>query len=159
MSQVVATPITTNSMTGLLLPLADRTLLLPNVALAEVVPYRSVQVQDGLPDWLLGLIEWRDLRLPLLSFECASGAELPEDHPTRRIAVLNAVGGREHVKFIAILLQGIPRSVRIGTDLAEAPDVPLTNLEKLAVDLGENGHARIPDLVGLEQKLVDAGLL
>lgn len=63
---------TPDSLTGLLLPLSDRTLLLPNVAVAELIAYRNPQVAAGLPQWYLGQVAWRDLRLPLLSFEAAS---------------------------------------------------------------------------------------
>ena len=38
MSQAVTTQNSTASLTGLLLPLSDRTLLVPNVALAELIP-------------------------------------------------------------------------------------------------------------------------
>ena len=75
MSQAVVSENSVSSLTGLLMPLADRILLLPNVAVAELIPYRAPQVSEGMPDWFLGQIAWRDLRLPLLSFEAASGAQ------------------------------------------------------------------------------------
>lgn len=156
MSQAEAKPNSVASLTGLLLPLSDRTLLLPSVAVAELIPYRGVQGSPELPPWLLGLVSWRDLRLPLLSFEAASGGT-PRVGTTPRIAVLNAIGGRPQVKFLALLLQGIPRSLKVDGRLP-AVDAPLAPLELAAVDLGE-GIAKIPDLEGLEQKLVDAGLI
>lgn len=67
MTQVVTQQTGASSLTGLLLPLSDRALLVPNVALAELIPYRAPQASPGLPAWLLGQIAWRDLRLPLLS--------------------------------------------------------------------------------------------
>ena len=73
MSQAVATQNSAANLTGLLVPLADRTLLLPNVAVAELIPYRAPQVSEGAPAWFLGQIAWRDLSLPLFSFEAASG--------------------------------------------------------------------------------------
>lgn len=145
------------SLTGLLLPLADRNLLVPNVAVAELIPYRPAQAVEGMPDWLLGQVQWRDLSLPLLSFEAASTGQPPAVGQTARVAVLNAVGGREHVKFIALLVQGIPHSIKVDTSLARA-DAALAPLELDAVDLGDM-QARIPDLVGLEQQLADAGLI
>ncbi|MNN74639.1 hypothetical protein D3C81_1908610 [compost metagenome] len=54
-------------------------------------------------------------------------------------------------------MQGIPRSVKLGPDLARA-DVPLAPLEMDAVKLADE-VARIPDLEALEQKLADAGLI
>jgi chemosensory pili system protein ChpC len=156
MSQAVTTQNSANSLTGLLLPLTDRTLLVPNVALAELIPYRAPQVTPGLPAWLLGQVAWRDLRLPLLSFEAAVGGEA-RIGPGARVAVLNALGGRPHVKFIALLLQGIPRSLKLEEDLPRA-NAPLAALELDSVQLGTD-VAKIPDLVALEQMLADAGLI
>lgn len=156
MSQAVATQTSSESLTGLLLPLADRTLLVPNVALAELVAYRAPQHTPGMPAWLLGQIGWRDLRLPLLSFEAASNGQT-QIAAGARVAVLNALGGRPQVKFIALLLQGIPHSLKVDSKLARA-EVALAPLELEAVQIGEQ-VARIPDLVALEQLLADAGLI
>ncbi|KXO84580.1 chemotaxis protein CheW [Pseudomonas stutzeri] len=145
------------SLTGLLMPLADRMLLVPNVAVAELIPYRAPQAAQGMPAWFLGQVQWRDLSLPLLSFEAASSGEPQPVGSAARVAVLNAVGGRDHVKFIALLVQGIPHSIKVDASLARA-DVELAPLELDAVNLGDM-QARIPDLVGLEQKLADAGLI
>jgi chemosensory pili system protein ChpC len=145
------------SLTGLLMPLADRMLLMPNVAVAELIPYRAPQAVQGMPAWFLGQVQWRDLNLPLLSFEAASNGQAQPVSNTARVAVLNAVGGRNHVKFIALLVQGIPHSIKVDASLARA-DVALAPLELDAVNLGDV-QARIPDLVGLEQKLADAGLI
>ncbi|EIK54892.1 chemotaxis protein [Stutzerimonas stutzeri TS44] len=156
MSQAIVSQESPVSLTGLLVPLADRTLLVPNVAVAELISYRTPQVAPGAPAWFLGQVQWRDLNLPLLSFEAASdgAAQVGTD---ARIAVLNAVGGREHVRFIALLVQGIPRSIKVDADLARA-EVTLAPLELEAVELGDV-QARIPDLVRLEQRLADAGLI
>ena len=98
---------TPDSLTGLLLPLSDRTLLLPNVAVAELIAYRNPQVAAGVPQWYLGQVAWRDLRLPLLSFEAASsGEQQPVLGSSARVVVINALGGRPHVKFLALLVQG-----------------------------------------------------
>ena len=156
MSQMVVSQ-DAESLTGLLMPLADRMLLVPNVAVAELIPYRAPQAVEGMPAWFLGQVQWRDLSLPLLSFEAASTGQPPAVGQTARVAVLNAVGGREHVKFIALLVQGIPHSIKVDTSLARA-DAALAPLELDAVDLGDM-QPRIPDLVGLEQQLADAGLI
>ncbi|MBU0806715.1 chemotaxis protein CheW [Pseudomonas sp. GWSMS-1] len=156
MSQAVATQNSVTSLTGLLMPLTDRTLLLPNVAVAELIPYRAPQVSEGLPSWFLGQIAWRDLRLPLLSFEAASDGQATVSSGSR-VAVINALGGRPAVKFIAVLVQGIPRSIKVGAELVRA-DVALSPLELDAVQFGDT-VLKIPDLLGLEQKLADAGLI
>ncbi len=156
MNQALASQQAVSSLTGLLIPLADRTLLLPNVALAELIGYRPPQVAQGMPDWFLGQVAWRDLRLPLLSFEAASNGQV-QVGPGARVAVINALGGRPKVKFLALLVQGIPRSMKVAADLPRA-DLALAPLELAAVSLGDS-VAKIPDLVGLEQMLADAGLI
>ncbi|AYC31151.1 chemotaxis protein CheW [Pseudomonas cavernae] len=156
MSQAVATPNSVTSLTGLLLPLADRTLLLPNVAVAELIPYRAPQVTPGMPAWFLGQVAWRDLNLPLLSFEAASDGQA-QIRAGVRVVVLNALGGRPRVKFLALLVQGIPRALKVDSGLVRA-DAPLAPLELDAVRFGE-AVVKIPDLLGLEQKLADAGLI
>ncbi|MEK1906653.1 MAG: chemotaxis protein CheW [Pseudomonas sp.] len=145
-----------NTITALLVPLTDRTLMLPNVAVAELIPYRPPQVTAGLPAWFLGQVAWRNLQLPLLSFEAASDGQ-PLIGPGARVAVINALGGRDQVKFLALLVQGIPRSLKVDAHLAPSSE-PLAPLELGAVQLGE-AVVKIPDLVGLEQKLADAGLI
>lgn len=146
------------TLNALLLPLSDRTLLLPSVALAELINQRPVEPHPGTPDWYLGDLVWRDLRLPLLSFEtAASGTPPAPPSPGARIAVINAIGGRPQLKFFALLLQGIPRPQKLGGELAGA-GAPLTALE-LDSALVEGEVVRIPDLVALEQRLVDIGLI
>lgn len=156
MSQSVVSQESSASVTALLVQLADRVLLLPNVAVAELVPYRAPRAAEGAPSWFLGQVPWRDLSLPLLSFEAASNGTTATGSGAR-VAILNALGGRDHVKFIALLVQGIPRSIKVDASLARL-DVTLAPLELDAVNLGDV-QARIPDLVALEQKLADAGLI
>ncbi len=156
MSQAVATNTASATLTGLMVPLSDRTLLVPNVAVAELLPYRAPQATPGMPAWMLGQIAWRDLRLPLLSFEAASEGESKITSNTR-VAVINALGGRPEIKFLALLVQGIPRSIKLESNLARA-NVHLAPLELDAVSIGE-GVLKIPDLIGLEQLLADAGLI
>lgn len=158
MSQAVASAETSNTsiITGLMVPLSDRTLLLPNVAVAELLPYRAPQATPGVPAWMLGQIAWRDLRLPLLSFEAASDGQSTIG-PNTRVAVINALGGRPQVKFLALLVQGIPHSVKLDSNLARA-NVHLAPLELDAVSIDDKVF-KIPDLIGLEQLLADAGLI
>ena len=83
--------------------------------------YREQRRIDDVADLarLLGTADTDDLRLPLLSFEAASDGQA-QVSPGSRVAVINALGGRAQVKFIALLVQGIPRSVKVGPDLVRA---------------------------------------
>ena len=47
------------TLNSLIVPLRERLLLLPNVAVAELVGYRLSEEASGGPDWFLGRTLWR----------------------------------------------------------------------------------------------------
>lgn len=143
-----------SSLTGLLLPLSDRTLVLPNVAVAELIGQRTFACQAGDPAWLLGWIDWRQQRLPLIGLEAACGGETVCGERAR-VVVLNALGDTG-LRYLALLLQDIPRSCKLDSQLNYV-DVPLASLELAAVQVGEQ-VARVPDLAALERMVRDADL-
>ena len=157
MTQALASEQTVAQITGLLLTLSDRLLLVPNTAVAELVAYRNVQPAENSPNWLLGQIAWRDLSLPLLALEAVEN-DTPVDLDSARVVIINAIGGRPKVRFFALLIKGIPRSVRIDDSLQRLSDEPLQALELDAVSI-DGEVAKIPDLAGLEQKLADLELI
>jgi chemosensory pili system protein ChpC len=146
----------TSNLTGLLLPLADRNLILPNVAVAELIDFQQGTFDLDSPPWYLGLVTWRDRQIPLISFESACGQKIVMGERAR-IVILNALGGRPELKFIGLLVQGIPRSYKLDSQLSYV-DVPLCALEQAAVQVGEQ-VAKVPDLLALEELLVSAGLI
>lgn len=143
-----------SSLTGLLLPLSDRTLVLPNVAVAELIGQRAFACQAGDPVWHLGWIDWRQQRLPLIGLESACGGETVCGERAR-VVVLNALGDTG-LRYLALLLQDIPRSCKLDSQLNYV-DVPLASLELAAVQVGEQ-VARVPDLAALERMVRDADL-
>ncbi|MGY2342097.1 chemotaxis protein CheW [Pseudomonas sp. SDO5532_S415] len=144
------------NLTGLLLPLADRNLILPNVAVAELIDYQPAAFDLDTPPWYLGRVTWRNRQIPLLSFESACGNKIVIGERAR-IIILNALGGRPDLKFIAMLVQGIPRSYKLDSQLSYV-DVPLCSLEKAAVQVADQ-VAKVPDLIALEELLVNAGVV
>lgn len=136
---------------SMLLQVADRSLLLPGVAVAEIVNYSYPERPDDAPEWLLGYISWRKLAVPLVSFDLLNGQPAARSAGVPRIAVLNNTGVSEVVPFIAIVIQTIPRLLRITPrDLADINDVDLSPAEKTAVNLGGE-LAFIPDVSVLER--------
>ena len=136
------------SLTCLLLPLADRYLLLPNVAIAELIGWQHGDPSSDSPPWHLRQITWRDHQLPLISFEAACGGPLVIGERAR-IVILNTLGGDPDFKFMAMVVQGIPRSYKVDSQLSFV-DVPLCPLERAAVQVGDH-VAKIPDLLALEK--------
>ena len=80
-------------LSSMLLPVEGRLLLLPGVAVAEIVTFVPPE-HDGvnMPPWYLGTIHWRNQRVPLVSYEVLTGGSLPFISSHCRIAVMNNTG-------------------------------------------------------------------
>lgn len=142
---------------SMLLPVQGRQLLLPGVAVAEIVNYSYAERPDDAPPWLFGYITWRKLAVPLISFELLNGQEMPpRTGGTLRIAVLNNTGVNDELPFIAIPILAIPRLVRIlPRDVNDVADAELSSAELEAVNLSTGETVFIPDVSVLERAMCD----
>ncbi|WP_245932516.1 chemotaxis protein CheW [Isoalcanivorax indicus] len=137
-----------NDIASLLIPMQGRPWLLPNIAVAEVIPLRQPDRPGHGSEWLLGWINWRDQDVPLLSFERLNESGQVTIGAEARIAVLNSVTGK--VGFYAVVVQGIPRQLKVSRqDLVEEP-VDTGPAEAMYIQLGGD-LAVIPDLDAMEQ--------
>ncbi|TCS43215.1 chemotaxis protein CheW [Reinekea marinisedimentorum] len=142
-----------NNVSSLLVPVQNKSLLVPNVVLAEVIPYGQLQSMNDSPPWALGAIEWRGELLPVLSFEIANSQVHAQDSETARIAVFNTVSAQSRYKFYAVVVQGIPRMVRLTeAEVREDNQAVAGQAEKMPV-ITALGKAVIPDLDYLESLL------
>jgi len=99
-----------------LVPTTDKLLLLPNVTIAEILRCQPVAQPDDMPNWYLGLLEWRGRQLPLVSFEALNEEAFQSDQQRQNIAVLNGVSKPQSLPFWALHTQGPPRLLRIAAD-------------------------------------------
>lgn len=136
---------------SLLIPMIGRPLLLPNVAVAEIVGWDQPEKQEGSPDWLLGKIEWRGVELPVVSLELMNDLEIEDASLGQRLAVINGIGECK-LPFYAISVQGIPRLVRVyPEEMGNEEPSPDRAYDTLVMVSGE--RAVIPDLANVEREL------
>lgn len=139
--------------TGLQLTLADRTLLVPNTAVAELVA-RLQKIDGQAAGAVLGLVEWRGLQLPLLSFERLSGdPELPVEGPVR-LVVLNSLQPVHGQNFYALAICQIPRTLVVDAQLHRDTQAQVQPYELERVIL-EGRHLCLPDLAAIEAWLAE----
>jgi chemosensory pili system protein ChpC len=137
---------------GVLLPLQGAQLLLPNAAVLEVDGFQEPEPLAGdKPDWLLGMFNWRQQKVPLVSFEQLVGVPVSERGVRARIAVCNTLGGNLDCPYLAIVLESLPHLVRVS----EGVIFPLEEQRKLggvvaSQVLINREEAWIPDLNALE---------
>jgi chemosensory pili system protein ChpC len=102
---------------GVLIPITNGRVLLPNATVAEVITLANVEKIPNAPEWILGRLSWRGWRLPLFSFAILSGLTHEEGSTGARVAVLKAIGGHAKMPFIAMLTQGFPRLTTVSSEL------------------------------------------
>lgn len=135
----------------LYLPVYQQQLLLPNVSVAEVVGYQAPEVAIDKPDYFLGYVTWRGINIPLISYEVANGQSVTKPSTNTRIAVINSIGDyHEALPFFAILTQGIPRLVKVASDLIKPIKGHTVNKAEISSIKLDGEEAIIPDLSYLE---------
>jgi len=136
------------SVRSLWVPLEETNLLVPNVAIAEVINYQPLDLIHDGPDWLLGCLRWREQELPVVSAEHLCGFRLPQGDRGSRISVINSVCPGEELPFYAIVTAGIPRLFSADEDALGASVLGERELPDTVADVVRIGseEALVPDL-------------
>lgn len=143
---------------GLMIPITNGRVLLPNATVAEVIGY-SIPDRAGqnAPEWLLGRVNWRGWRLPLVSFSLLAGMALDERTTGARVTVLKALGGHARLPYLALLAQGFPRLTTISSDIMVPVGEGSIQRPGVLMDLMvRDDQAVIPDLEQIESLVVES---
>lgn len=141
---------------SLIIPMRGKTILIPNKALAEIVPFIDSEPppKDSHP-WHLGYLNWRGGRLPVISYERIYDEKFPPlERRLKMVAIINTQLGLKETPFFGIGVEGIPRLGLVTHDTIEHSDVE--NIENLhptisADVLFNNREMLIPDVKELEK--------
>jgi chemosensory pili system protein ChpC len=138
-----------------LIPLQKSNLLLPNSTIAEIIPYEPLQRVQNTPDWFLGLLSWRGMQLPVVSFEMltSAGASFSlMSVASASLVICSALGGGDDLPYFALVAQSLPRLMRLTSEELKESHEQTVETELLLVRL--NGQpATIPDLSYIEKSL------
>ena len=145
-----------------ILSLHGERVILPNTAVAEIIPYikpdaLSDAIGKSAPDWLLGMIAWRGISVPLISIETIFGGRYEQQGKRSSIAIINAADEAAGVPYFAIVTQGIPRLLQVSADTLSAIDETGDDNKAVACHVVLDGDvAVIPDMDEVEAMLKDA---
>jgi len=146
----------TKQVSSLLLPMHEKPLVVPNVSVAEIIPFRSPESLQEAPGWHLGSIEWRNTKVSVISFDLANEKTEKDNVSAARIAIFNDVLKQEGMKFFAVVIQGIPRLLKVNDDEITEEEVDKGPLELMHVKvMGE--HAIIPNVAKIQQLMLSCG--
>ena len=139
----------------LMIPLRDRQLLLPNVTVAEIIPFSHLLTTNSAVDWILGRINWRGVTIPVICYEILNNTPAPSPNPAARFAVINGVGSHSRMPFYGLLVQGIPRLKKVKeSEIQQIDAMGKGVLDIMAVALDAEESAFIPDMAKVEQHLL-----
>ena len=158
--EIVAAGQTRDVIHCLTIPLHNEMVLLPNAAIAEIVAYKAAAAVDDAPEWFLGYIEWREKRVPLISFEAIRGKDVKAAKKNSRIAVLNTLNGSAQIPYVAILTQGIPSLAIVQeTGLQDKGNDSETHQAIGAIVEVGGVEALVPNIDEIEDRLIKLNLL
>ena len=126
-------------------------LVMPNAAIAEIVPIRNIINVANKPGWMLGYLDWRGNSVPLVSFEAIGGVRMPSlASGDVKAAVVYSISEDKEFPFISFLVQGAPQVVNlVPTDVIEnKEEIQHPAIEQKVMIKGE--MASILDLEKLE---------
>lgn len=141
---------------GLMIQITNGRLLLPNANVSEVITLSTPDRVQGAPDWLLGRVNWRGWRLPLISFSLMAGMALDERATGGRVCVMKALSGYPRMPFIALLAQGFPRLTTISLDQLVPLGDSFGRAGVLMDVMLRDDQAVIPDLAKVERMIYEA---
>ncbi len=161
----------TDTVPCLMLSLQDKTLLVPSEAVAEIIPFEEPKSIEESPDWLLGVLSWRGINIPLgylekmESYLTWSRGEIKhiEDKHKFFIAVINRIykidtqdQKTNQYPFFSIVLKNIPKLFRITKDGIKVVNKAKEGDPRYLMEIKiQNDRAFIPDLNAL-WKMIDS---
>lgn len=145
---------TATELATLLIPVSGRQLILPNVTVAEIIPFTEPDLEDDVPTWFLGYFIWRSQKIPLISFEAINDEPFLSQSSQRRIAVLNGLAG-DQLPFCGIVAEGAPRLMRVMPDEIVNDESQVVGPAELARIMVSGEPAAIPDVEYIQQQMIN----
>ncbi|MCP4271048.1 MAG: hypothetical protein GY781_03655 [Gammaproteobacteria bacterium] len=141
---------------SLIVPMKGKSILIPNKALAEIVPFIDSEPApaDHQP-WHLGFLNWRSNRLPVISYEHVYDETFPPmERRVKMVAIINTQMGLKDHPYFGISVEGIPRLGLVSKEAIGHRDPKI--IQKLpsviAADvIYKNKEMLIPDVMELEK--------
>jgi len=110
-----------------LIPLSNMTAVLPNTCIAEVINLGELNPVRKTPRWFLGMMDWRNVRIPVISFEAANDIASNIPMQNIRVTVLNGISGNAELPFYGVVSQGIPKLIKLEKSAISAIKAPGQN--------------------------------
>jgi chemosensory pili system protein ChpC len=141
---------------AVLVPILADSLLVPNLAVADVVPRVEIKPLSGAPPWFEGLLNWQGRRVPVLRFEVANGApaEIPPGRRAR-VLIVNATSHELESEAFGLIVEGNPHLVTLNRVAMQATPLRDSDRDEFVAARVRiaNQEAVIPNFERIERNL------
>ena len=132
--------------------------ILPADSVAEIIPYEPLQRIEDTPDWFLGLLGWRGVQVPVVSFEMLTAERASFSLVSVSSASLVIVRGgsdQNSLPFYALVSQTEPQHQEITPEMLFETGEAVERTEVSKVRL-HNDVLSVPNLDYIEAALLNA---
>lgn len=137
---------------SVLIPMQQRPLLIPSACIAGIQDYSRPEANYPETEWLLGDLNWRGTKIPVVSFERLNQGRFSEFSATNRIAIMHRTSKNDSLPFYAMVVQGIPQPLTLVREEVRNSAEEKGPLEMHRVIL-RDVPVSIPDLALLQQTI------
>ncbi len=141
-----------------LIPISDGRIIVPRTAVKEIMGFTAPKVKsDDAPDWFLGIINWQEASIPVVSFEAACGRDVPKLGRRTRIAVIQCIAGLLDPPVFALVTQGYPYLVRVNAGVLQFDEQSAASAQGPVLSAARMANERpvVPDLEKIESMLAN----
>jgi len=135
-----------------ILPSKPSPLLLPVECVAEVVAQPVIEKMDSAPaSWMQGHVNWRNQRLPVMSYSGLHNAELADsDKQNPLLVVLNPIPNAARKAYSSLLCYGDVKQIAVIPDMGfgEVPQGSDRRYIESVITIGEQDFI-VPKLTAL----------
>lgn len=131
-------------------------IFLPQVSVAEIIPYEPLQRIEETPDWYLGLLSWRGVQVPVASFEMFTVERASfslVSVSSASLVIIKGVTDQKGLPYHALVAQTVPRLVELTEEMLIDTGESVGRTEAARVRF-EDDIISIPDLDYLEAEIL-----
>jgi len=143
-----------NELSCVLIPAPGVQLLLPNVSVAEIMPWRRIKELPDGPQWCMGHVAWRGQEVPVVHYASFADETSPTPTTARCLVVMNRARSVGGAPFYALAADGLPRILQLIDDDLHSLDAKLGAADVMHVRVGTEA-AVIPDLAFIERAVAE----
>ncbi len=141
-----------------ILEMQKQAVILPGDVVAEIIPYEPLQRMEDTPEWFLGLLGWRGIQVPVVSFEMLTVKRASFSLVSVASASLVIVRGdtdQALLPFYALVAQTRPVAHEIIDEMLIGTEGMIERTEIAKVRFN-NDVLSVPNLGYLEEALLNA---